>query len=395
MHRSLAPLLVACAAAFGAAACDDGSVSDLTLPGAQGGGTAGGDTGGGKGGGFGHPASDGGTTGDGGTTSGAAAAEAAFRALSADLTQACGGACHTDGKGNAPAYIAAPDAYKSIKAYKGIVVKDVSTSSLLTKGRHEGPDLVDPLRGKVFAWLALEAKALSEAALPATDAFDVVAGTNTVDISKGGTGVAGAKLTFTARMSGTILTLTNMQVSAPATSGVHIVFPIFDLVPTQGETSRDTSFSNADQTIAAGQTATLNPGLLILTTWATGDKMKVEFTKLESATVSMDGGTGSTGGCKSVASFVSNAVPAIQQNACLNCHNTGGSGNASLDLSALGRNPPDDAKACAQMLAKADPANAAQSDIIQAPTGGVANHPFKNASQNYVQMIEAWLANER
>jgi hypothetical protein len=360
-----------------AAACDDGSTGTLDAPGAS-------------------PA----TTGQGADAAAALggpnAAESAFRALSSDLEQACGGACHGEGKGNAPAYLATPDPYVSIRAFKGIVVKDVPTSTALTKGRHEGPDLVDPLRAKVYAWLELEARALDAVALPSTDLFTVSAGSNTIDISKGGMGVAGARLSFNAQIDGSILTLTNLRILAPATSGVHIVFPIFDLVPPIGDPIKDTSFSNSDQTIPAGQSAPLNPGILILTRWDASYKMKIEFTKLESGSVTtMDGGTLATGGCKSVTSFVANAVPAVQMNGCLNCHNTGGSGHGALDLSALAANPPDDAKACAQMLAKANPQMPAQSDIVLAPTGGVANHPFKNASQSYAPMIEAWLADEK
>jgi hypothetical protein len=371
--------LAAVAVAAFAAACDDGSVGTLDgLPATAGGGAV--------------PTS----ASDAGVRTGPSAAETSFRTLAPELEQACGGACHVDGKGNAPAYLALPDAYKSIKAFKGIVVKDVPTSTVLTKGRHEGPDLVDPLRSKVYAWLELEAMALASVALPSTDPFTVAPGSNTIDISKGGTGVAGVRLSFNAAMSGSVLTLTNMRITAPATEGVHVVFPIFDLLPLIGDPIRDTSFSNADQTINAGQSATLNPGLLILTSWDSTYKMKIEFTKLESGNVvGPDGGVLATSGCKSVTSFMMNAVPAVQQNGCLNCHNTGGSGNGALDLSALAANPRDDGKACNQMLAKADPANPTQSDIIQAPTGGVANHPFKNASQSYASMIEAWLVNEK
>src|SRR4051812_35508399 len=112
-------LLVIVLASLSAVACDDGSVGDLEgFPGHGGGGAGGGGAGGG--GGF----NGGGGTGDGGigNTGGPPAAETAFRALSTDFTTACGGACHTDGKGNAPAYLSMPDPYKSIKAFKGIVV---------------------------------------------------------------------------------------------------------------------------------------------------------------------------------------------------------------------------------------------------------------------------------
>src|SRR5262249_13839641 len=140
------------------------------------------------------------------------------------------------------------------------------------------------------------------------------AGANSVDIAKGGMNVAGAKLNFNAAINGTILTMSAIQVAAPATGGVKVVFPIFVTIPAQGPEIEDRSFSNADQTIAAGQTATLNPGTLILTNWPAGAKMRIEFTKLESATVS---DAGVSGACKSVTTFTANAVPAIQANTCL------------------------------------------------------------------------------
>ena len=378
------------AAVLGAAslaACSDGGVGELQGIGGPHGGA-------GSGQGFGGGSGGGGIAADAG---GPSRAETMFRALLPDMTQACGGACHVDGKGGAPAFLAGPDPYKTISARKGVLVSDAATSSLLNKGRHEGPELLDPLRTKVFQWLDVEAQALKAATLPTTDPFTVVDGANTVDISKGGANLTGAKLTFDAAATGDILTLTNMQLVAPAASGVHIVFPIFDVIPAKGAEVKDLSFSNADQTVPAGQTATLRPGILILTQWDPAGKMRIEFTKLEAGTVAGGdaGAGGGGGGCKSVASFTANAVPAIQQNGCLNCHNTGGSGNGALDLSALGMNPSDDARACAQALTRSNVQTPAQSDIILAPTGGVAAHPFKNASQNYAQMIEAWLVNEK
>ena len=340
---------------------------------------------------------DGGAHADGGHLS---PSEQAFAALLPELSRACGGACHVDGKGNAPAWIAPPNAYAAIKAYKGIVVKDVGTSTMLSKGRHEGPDLVDPLRGKIQDWLQLEAVALQSATLPTTDLFRVYEGANTVDISKGGTNVTGAKLTFTAAFVDDILTMTDLKIAAPAAAGVHVVFPIVITSTLTGEERRDTSFSNADQSFAAGQTSTLNPGLLILTGWSQEDRMRIEFTKLEGATVTQDAGADSGpsttgGGCKSVGLFTANAVPAIQANGCLNCHNTGGSGNGAMDLSALMSQPADDARACAQALARISPSDPAKSDIILAPTGGVANHPFKGASPSFVSMMETWIASEK
>jgi hypothetical protein len=57
--------------------------------------------------------------------------------------------------------------------------------------------------------------------------------------------------------------------------------------------------------------------------------------------------------------------------------------------------PADDGTACNQALLRVNTQNPAQSDIILAPTGGVANHPFKNADATYAQMMQAWIVNEK
>jgi cytochrome c553 len=400
--RALAAAVVAIVAAATSSACSDGSVDSLTGGGGGGSGSGGSGSGGGGSGGWDGTGSGGGfgtgTTADGGASvdagsASAIAAKAAFEALLPLFSQSCGGPCHVMGAGSAPTYLGPPDAYASIKAFGGIVVADVGTSLVLTKGPHEGPDLVDPLRTEITSWLTLEAALITTTSLPQTAPFSVTTGANTVDLAPAG--VAGAKLTFTAAVSGDVLTMTNIQIVAPATTGVHIVFPIFDDLPANnGPETQDMSFSNADVTVAAGQSASLYPGILVLTGWATTDQMKIELTKFAAVTVAAADAGASTGGCKSVASFTSDVVPQIQANTCLNCHNTGGSGNASLDLSGLAATPPDDTGACAQALNRADVTTPAMSDLILAPTGHVANHPFKTASQAFVTAVEAWLANE-
>jgi hypothetical protein len=328
---------------------------------------------------------------DGGATF--AGAEKLFRALETNLVASCGGAngsCHVAGT-STPTWLAAPDAYASIKKYPGIIVKDPATSKLLTKGAHLGPALPAALADSVKKWLTVEAEAVKATPAPTTEAFAIAAGANTIDISKGGTGVTGAKLTFDATINGSILTLMNLKLVAPAASGVHIVHPLFITVPPTGTPAEDPadSFSNLDQTVGAGATAQLGVGTLILSNWVAGAQLKIEFTTLASGTV-VDAGT--VGGCKSLATFTANAVPALQGNTCLNCHGApGGSGYPSLDMSQVGK---DNAKACAQALGRVNLANKAQSQIIIAATGGIAAHPFKNAPAAYTTAMLAWINNE-
>jgi hypothetical protein len=326
-------------------------------------------------------------------------AETLFRGLQTELVASCGGTsgvCHVSGayqSGQTPVWLGAPDPYVSAHAFPGIIVRDPYSSKLIVKGPHAGPAFsgnTKDLGDRVLAWLTQEALAIKVQALPGTDAFGVAGGPNTVDISGGGTGVAGAKITFDAAIDGTILTLTNVKMVAPAGTGVHIAHPVFTRVTASGKTVDDPvdSFSNLDQTQAAGTTQPLGTGFLILSSWSPSDKMKIGFTTLGAATVA---DAGSTGGCKSLATFVSAAVPAIQQNSCLNCHDQGGSGASALDLSSVGK---DNARACAQSLNKVNLADKAKSAIIQAPTGGLGNHPFQNASGNYAAMMLTWINNE-
>jgi hypothetical protein len=204
--------------------------------------------------------------------------------------------------------------------------------------------------------------------------------------------VPGVFLTFSAGVSGDILTLSTLQISAPATTGIQIAYPIFYINAPGGVQTEDDDLSNDSQTLGAATSAPLDTGLLLVTGWASGDTLQIAFTQMVKATVA---DAGLAGGCKDVASFTANAVPAIQANTCLNCHNTGGSGNASLDLSGLAATPQNDTAACAQALTRINTTTPAQSDIILAPTGGVTNHPFQGASASFVTMMETWIEAEK
>jgi hypothetical protein len=334
-------------------------------------------------------------------------AETMFHALQAPLVSACGGtggACHVSGayqNGQTPVWLASPDPYDSIRKYPGIIVTDPYSSKLMIKGPHEGPDFSGPnkaLGDQVLAWLTKEALAIKAVPLPSSAPVAVAEGPVVVDLSSAGTGVAGAKMSFHVSITGSILALTDIQVQAPVGAGLHIVHPLFDLLPTSGSDQPDPvdSLSNVDQTVAPATSVTLGTGRLILEGFDATMKLRVEVTKLEPIAPAGGGGDGGAvgpgGGCKDVAGFTANAVPAIQANQCLNCHGSpGGSGYGSLDLTQVGVN---DTAACAQALTRVNLANKPQSDILLAPTGGVAAHPFQQADANFKTMMLNWINNE-
>jgi hypothetical protein len=321
-------------------------------------------------------------------------AKALFVAVQPDLSSNCGAACHEQGTGGAPTWLAGPDQYASIKAYKGIVVADPKTSLLLTKGSHEGPPLPAALTAPVTAWLTAESVAI--AAAPAPAAIETTA----VALGNGNLSIAlpapGGQITFTSSLDGGVLTMKALTLVAPATTPVHALGIHFEIVHVDGTISNDESLATTEATAPAGKTAPLGIGLVVIARIASTDQLKIAFDTLDAS-----GGAGGTtttqtlGGCKDVTSFQTNAAPAIQQNTCLNCHNTGGSGNGAMDLSGLAATPPDFATACAQAKNKIDTTNVAQSPILQAPTGGIAAHPFKNASAQFTTMMTTWINAEK
>jgi cytochrome c553 len=335
--------------------------------------------------------------------------EQLFNTLEAPLVAACG-TCHgtTTGLAAAPKWLLGPNRYATVKAYPGIVVSDPENSLLITIGdtvQHAGgPGLSNnppaDLRDQVTNWLEAEAAAIEAAPLASTNPFPLKNGANTVDISKGG--VKGASMSFTVALGGGIVTFTDMTITAPANTGLEIVHPIFAIdTGAAGPPTGDVgdSFSNLDETVPAGQTMPLGVGLLVLdvsetigSNWTSADKIVIQFTSLSKVAAS-DGGTeGGAGGCKAVATFTADAVPAIQANQCLTCHQgENPSATANLDLTMIGT---DNAAACAQALTQVNLTTPSNSNIILAPTGGIAAHPFKGASANFKTMMLDWIMAE-
>lgn len=310
--------------------------------------------------------------------------EEAFRAVEADLVKACGKTCHDTGAYSPPPppFLAGPDVYKSIKAHPGIVVRDIYASTLLTKGPHAGPALSgDPeLEKKVVAWLEAEAIAIRSMPLPTTPAVTVVAGPNDIDLSPACTGgLTGVHLKFQAALVGTMLSLTNLVLVAPAGTDVHIVQPRFIRVlpapKEDGSTDEPDpadSFSNADQTVAGGKETALAPGSVLFSheKWRpfdlAKDKLRIEVTKLEPGKVSV---ISEAPKCKDVAGFTQKVLPSMRGQAggfnlnCSmgNCHGTAAVGNMNLSNA-------DTALVCQQVLSKINQANVAQSLIVTKPT---------------------------
>jgi len=313
-------------------------------------------------------------------------AKALFVALQGELTTSCGGSCHEGGVNNTPTWLAGPDAYKTIRAYPGIVVPSAISSSLLTKGKHDGPPLTTELAVRATAWLTAEAALLAgvpeittaEVPVPASGAAEIALPR------------LGGKISLVGSLAGGILSLKDVALVAAGGSGVRVSGIHLHVRHADGTEEIDQSLANAEVVAAKGQSVLVDIGLVVIPNVSADDKMRIVLDELEASNLA-DGGAG---GCKAVATFQTTAAPALQA-ACAGCHYTGGTGNGALDLAGLGKSPADFAAACAQAKNKINVGTPAQSAIILAPTGGRPSHPFKNATPAFVTAMTTWIAAEK
>ena len=315
------------------------------------------------------------------------------------LTTNCSG-CHAGNDGNGwlrPN----PDAYTSVMAFSKLVDTGSPTSStMLTRGQHEGPMLQPADAAAILTWIQAEAaeRHTSGGDTIKTDAVEVTAGDNTVPLDN--VGAKGATLTFTAQKLTQGLYLSRIAIHA-GTGGVHVTHPLFvtwadDKTPTPDPVD---SFDRVDLDVAQDQAGAVGGGLLMLPSVGTTAKLSVTFKKVGPA-VGTGGPTQTLPGCKAVASFTQNAKPPLAQS-CVGCHGGGNGGATSAtdmtkvnDTSAAGQ-----AAACGQILGRVDLANPAASGILVAadPNSG-ASHPFKFSANQFTTFktsLTAWITAEK
>lgn len=339
-----------------------------------------------------------------------------FADLEADLVDACA-TCHDAGGIADTPFLAGPDRYASISTWPGVVVKDAQESLLLTwprkGGAHSGTNIdaddlaAEDLAGRVTAWLEEEAKGISSTVPtkgPTIDPFAPILGFNAVYLDALGEEYKGMALTFNAtELTGKTLELSELEVHPTADLGVHLVHPLFVVYPVGADPDPDPvdSCSNVDQTFEPGQSATLGPGVLVLTNWVQGAKLSVAFEKIEPySTTTGDGGVegGTTDGCKDVTAFVDNASDALSAN-CVGCHGgTNPNAKAAVDMSKLATNA---AATCGQVKNRVSPDSPADSQLfVTTDPNGNAAHPFKFGGNDaafdaFKASVSIWIAAEK
>jgi len=266
------------------------------------------------------------------------------------------------------------------------------------KGLHEGPAFTPDQLMTVGAWIDFynANRVIGDGgdARPTISPFTPsMTATNSIDLAALDSTISGVKVTFTAQMLGTSIQLSNIKVTTPASTGVHVVHPVFviwdqNLTPTPDPVD---SFSNLDETVFSGSSSPLGPGTLVMPNFAAGDLISVAFATVEAKSGGTDGGT--TTGCKNLAMFVSNVKPLLAANNCSSQCHVGASPTAGLKWDTT-----PDAALCVVALTEINTTTPASSPLLQQPdpAQGGNGHPVKvNPFTNFQTAVTAWINAEK
>jgi cytochrome c553 len=318
------------------------------------------------------------------------------------LTTTCAG-CHNKMGGIGPGFLEPdPDILTTMLAYPGLIGPTPDTSRVYVKGAHEGPALsaVDkPIIGNwITLWNATRPAVLDGgASKPAVKPFVPIIGSNSIDLSVIDPSLAGQTVTFTAKMVGTTLELTNIMIGAAPKMGVHMVHPLWvswdaNMNPTPDPVD---SFSNLDETVDNGASLRMGPGTLFLPDFSSTATLNVVFATIEAKAVAGDGGTGLLG-CKSVATWTSDAKPQLTNN-CASCH---GGNNASA-TSAFPLSATTDTQNCANTLGEVNVTTPANGNLFAYPNPANPGngHPFHFPDTatytTFTDAVSMWITNEK
>lgn len=319
--------------------------------------------------------------------------------------------CHYTQQDTIKPFLATGDEYNSITTYEsGKFIPMVADQSLLlNKGAHQGPGLSDAQHAKVLAWL--EGEVLTRGKTMGTKT------TPTVAIRSGDFYVSLdslvddplAKITFHLETFGNrAYKVSNLQLTAGPTAGIHIKHPRFIIFSATGATPDPSDgLSTADvSTVNPSMSTTVGSGSLILSNLpATTARLALAFELLEKVNPNPNAMLA----CKNFTGFNPAVKNQLATCAAL-CHSSSGSdsrasqANGAFNMgAALGNVEADIQKMCVYALGRMNLTTLPQSMLIIQPqpaaSGGTANHPYKitnaDSFQAYQTALTTWGMGEK
>ena len=289
-----------------------------------------------------------------------------------------------------------------------------SSSRVLTKGLHDGPQLTAEQSSALLLWLQAERQSASHdpdhpVIQLATKPVALQLCTKTLampdnpcpinhislDGVADGVAVPGAELTFnaTALQSGTYFT--NLTVNG-GTAGVYMEHVLFVSLQAGADATKPASpfpdqidrYFALKLNVAGGKTSLLGGGTEAFAGFTTNanDMLEIHFKKL--GAYQPDTTPPLANGCKVLAGFKANAVPQMNAN-CASCHTGTANAGAKGAMDITGLAAADDATAltaCNQVRSRLNLTNTDQSGFYLAPDPSSATaHPFKfnNVQANF------------
>ncbi len=282
-----------------------------------------------------------------------------------------------------------------------------SSSQIITKGLHEGPQLTADETSKVRNWLLAELQAISyDPSHPPVVRLttkpvavqlctggdpDNASGTcptnhlSLASVPTDGTTLPGAEIAFTAQAVSSGLYLTNM-VASGGTAGLYLEHLLLVSVPAFGDPVPDPldRYYALKFNVGPGQTSPIGGGAEDFVGFAPTNKIELHITVL---TAFQPGTTGSQpDGCKVLASFKTNAQPQLSAN-CASCHaGASATAQAAMDMGNIAATTDDKLLlACNQVRSRINFQAPDQSGLYLAagPTN-LTNHPFQfSVGQTY------------
>lgn len=278
------------------------------------------------------------------------------------------------------------------------------SSRILTKGLHDGPELSTADLSDLLEWVRAEQDARPQPGeeggatiLASAPIMPMIcpSGTplpscpvNVIDLAP--LGLDGAQITFTALQFPSQLYINQLKLVG-GNSGVYIEHPLFVSRPPPPPENEPTPepiadgidrYFNLKMNLAMATEEMIDGGTASFVGFPAENTLEVHFKIITPYKAEMgpgNGGTGTAGGCKDLASFKANAQTALQTS-CGSCHN-GNNANAksAVDMTGM-NNTTDDAVillACNQIKTRVNLTTPDQSGIFLAPDPANANHPFK------------------